>query len=774
MESVRKWKCICRWSSGLIPLFLITVFLFDLWTFSNAQVLDINSAIEPRLYQGTPEQIEEFIKNRQYQISQIISQLSSIPKENLSNKDKQALLDALELLEGLSFQFARLKRMIKAPGYSLISIPSLGSPPYKLIDLDKSLSTYHQLIQKLNEYQKQSRVLLTDLSNIEQELKQIFMQYLDLKKDPSKKIKAYSTMAQLMSLQVEYALKMCKKSKLTAAIQKLIPLISEYKKRISKIFNNLTIDYKDIKDVKEKKQKIEKQQEILKKKIILNQRIINKNIFLFDLRLDNLIHKLGSSQISEVGKRLLNVEKARIEARLNRLQYRKEFLNQENIALSLQEMFIEFKNDWVTNYSGYTGHKKTGIIIRDWHKKTEDLSNEINQLKEKLDQIRFNISILNEKMVRISKEIDIEKDPQVKDSLNSLYRELRENKKYLDKLLDKISNNLAYAKTVLWNIKDILCLLQNRMSPIERLSYKLKGNFQNVWLSIKGIIYYPLWSMGGNVITIMTILKIIFSLCLGIYLLRLIKSKLSKFLIERFGLSVGLVNSISTLSYYFMLLLVIFIALSTAGVNLSQITIILGALGVGIGFGLQTIANNFISGLILLTERTIKVGDIVELENGLIGTVKDVSIRSTVIRTYDGLDMIIPNSEFISNKVSTWTYGDDWRRLKIHFGVSYNSDPAKVRQIAIEVARKIPITIEDKEHPVTVWFEGFGDNSIDFCLLVWCRMGNLPKSVTGLKSDYYFELFKKFQEEGIEIPFPQRDIHIKSISQDISHIIKKE
>jgi small-conductance mechanosensitive channel len=163
----------------------------------------------------------------------------------------------------------------------------------------------------------------------------------------------------------------------------------------------------------------------------------------------------------------------------------------------------------------------------------------------------------------------------------------------------------------------------------------------------------------------------------------------------------------------------------------------------------------------------------VELENDLIGEVKNISIRSTVIRTYHGLDLIVPNSDFISNRVTTWTYGDDWRRLRIPFGVSYDSDPDEVAKIATEIAREIPTTVEDDEHPINVWFEGFGDSSLNFSLLVWCRMTQL-KPISGLFSDYYFALFRKFKEAGIEIPFPQRDLHLRSISPKIMESFKKK
>jgi small-conductance mechanosensitive channel len=115
---------------------------------------------------------------------------------------------------------------------------------------------------------------------------------------------------------------------------------------------------------------------------------------------------------------------------------------------------------------------------------------------------------------------------------------------------------------------------------------------------------------------------------------------------------------------------------------MKQVTLVFGALGVGIGFGLQTVANNFVSGIILLAEHSIQAGDIVELENGTMGEVVKINIRSTVIRTYDGLDIIVPNSDLVSGKVTSWTYEDDWRRLKIPFGIAYGSDPQQAAQIA--------------------------------------------------------------------------------------------
>ncbi len=748
-------------------LLFICLFIFLIPFISKAQdqIILINSPIEYRFFNDKPEKIKAFIQEYKAKISKLILKVKAFSSQQLSEPQRRELNDTLSLLEGLLFQLTRLKRKIKATSLQkLPGLPSIGSPPFELKIFKTYLSLYHQFVELLKGCQKKQKVLSTELSDIEKNLKQLFTQYVEFNKEQKKTLAYYATLAQLISLQIEYALKFLEKKEAEVQITHLLPLINKCKKKLSYIFENLHISPSDIKRIKKQKKEVEKKEERLKSKLISVQQVINKDITLFELRLDNIQNKLSSAKISEVGKRLLKIEKERIETYLKRLQYKKELLQQQEMGLKLKLIFLNFKYAWLQNYIKQSGYQKTEVLIKEWSDKINELKAEKYQLKKKLDQRRFDFSVLNERLLSISKELKIEKDRDVIDSLKRLKRELNRNKTKLTKLIDILSKNFFYTKSVISGIQDVLLLIKSRTSPMVKLFYEIKNKVLSLWVSLKGILHYPLWSIGGKPVTITTILKIILFLCLGIYLLRLIRKRLSLFLIKKAGLSVGVVNSISTLSYYFMLLLVVFIALSTAGINLSQITIILGALGVGIGFGLQTIANNFISGLILLTERTIKVGDIVELENGIMGRVKDVSIRSTVIRTYDGLDLIVPNSDFIANRVATWTYADDWRRLRIPFGVSYDSDPDKVAEIAIEVARQIPTTIEDAEHPVSVWFEGFGDSSLDFSLLVWCRIEKL-KPVTGLMSDYYFALFRRFKQEGIEIPFPQRDLHIKSLPE---------
>lgn len=224
-------------------------------------------------------------------------------------------------------------------------------------------------------------------------------------------------------------------------------------------------------------------------------------------------------------------------------------------------------------------------------------------------------------------------------------------------------------------------------------------------------------------------------------------------------LDIGVQNSLTTLVGYVGLVLALLIGVSALGVNLANLAIIAGALSLGIGFGLQSIVNNFVSGLILLFERPIKVGDWVVTSSGE-GTVRKISVRSTEIETFDRSTIIVPNSELISHTVTNWTHRDKIGRITVPVGVSYNSDPEKVREILFRCAREHPLVVHFPE-PFVVWMD-FGASSLDFQVRAFVR-----DISTGLKvrNDLRFAIFKAFKEEGIEIPYPQRDVYIKSMPE---------
>lgn len=199
------------------------------------------------------------------------------------------------------------------------------------------------------------------------------------------------------------------------------------------------------------------------------------------------------------------------------------------------------------------------------------------------------------------------------------------------------------------------------------------------------------------------------------------------------------------------------VGLQSSGVELGSLLVLGGALGVGIGLGLQNIAKNFASGLILLLERPVRVGDRVEV-GGLLGDVMHIGGRGTWIRTNDNVMMIIPNSEFTENRVINWTANDRKVRISVPLGVSYSSDPEHVRKTIVSVALDHPDVLSVPA-PEAI-FRGFGDSALSFELWVWTtkRVGT-PKVMS---SELYYALFAAFKKEGIEIPFPQRDLHLRS------------
>ncbi|MEI7035554.1 mechanosensitive ion channel family protein [Fulvimonas yonginensis] len=247
----------------------------------------------------------------------------------------------------------------------------------------------------------------------------------------------------------------------------------------------------------------------------------------------------------------------------------------------------------------------------------------------------------------------------------------------------------------------------------------------------------------------------------------LVGSVLLRRLLNRYGQSHHGINqsslyTVQRLLHYVMLVIGVLWALSVAGVPVAKMTVFAGAIGVGLGFGLQAIFNNFVSGLILLFERSLKVGDFVELASGVHGTVRDIYIRATRISTNDNIDILVPNSEFVSGRVVNWTLREVARRQKIPFGVAYGTDKELVKKAALEAAAAVPFTLcQDGPRGPQVWLTGFGESSLDFQLVVWltAEATRRPGSVAAA---YNWALHTALEKYGIEIPFPQRDLHVKS------------
>lgn len=252
-----------------------------------------------------------------------------------------------------------------------------------------------------------------------------------------------------------------------------------------------------------------------------------------------------------------------------------------------------------------------------------------------------------------------------------------------------------------------------------------------------------------------------------------ISSRTKRFLFNRFlvhsGLDRSLQYAIAQIISNVVLVVGIFIVLENTGIHLGALAVFAGAVGVGVGFGLQNIASNFISGLVILAERPITIGDRVEVA-GITGQVQQIRARSTVIRTNDNITMIVPNTKFIDSPVTNWTYGDPRVRFRIPVGVAYGSDIAKVCEALLAAGRENPNTL--KEPAPSVFLEKFGDSSIDFELVVWSS--EMSARPSRYHSDLNFAIEQKFREAGIELPFPQRDLHIRSGTLKVQNIEEKE
>jgi small-conductance mechanosensitive channel len=273
-------------------------------------------------------------------------------------------------------------------------------------------------------------------------------------------------------------------------------------------------------------------------------------------------------------------------------------------------------------------------------------------------------------------------------------------------------------------------------------------------ISAAGTAFLELrWKVGAAEISIQGLAAFFAVLITAVLVSRMFRFVLSEEILPRIRLPRGVPGAVDVLCRYGVLLLGFFIALAAAGVDLSKVTLLVSALGVGIGFGLQNVVNNFVSGLILVFEHPVQVGDFVEVGTTF-GEVRKIGFRASVLRTPDGADVVIPNSELVGARFVNWSLSDWLRRINIPVSAAYGTDPDRVIEILTEVARKHPAVLANPA-PMAV-FDRFGDSALHFTLFCWSYVDRFFLA----RSDLTIAINNAFKEAGIQIPFPQQDVHV--------------
>ncbi len=287
--------------------------------------------------------------------------------------------------------------------------------------------------------------------------------------------------------------------------------------------------------------------------------------------------------------------------------------------------------------------------------------------------------------------------------------------------------------------------------------------FELLDAGVRRMLDWPLFTIGNMPVTLIFLIKCILFLIALSLLTRLSRYILGNKILARTKMDRGVQYALLRAFGYAVFLLGLIVGLDTTGLNLRSLLVVGGALGLGVGLGLQNIVANFVAGLVILWEGPVKVGDLIEVGNTQ-GEVVRIGARGTWVRTFDNQVIIVPNSEFINQRVSNWTANDRIVRLSIPVGVSYNCDLDQVREVLLDIAKRNSEVLATP--PPSAIVTGFGDSAVNIVLRVSTAL--LTERTTTIKSDLFLEVFRVFREKNIDMPFPQRDIHIRSVEAPVA------
>lgn len=489
---------------------------------------------------------------------------------------------------------------------------------------------------------------------------------------------------------------------------------------------------------------------------------------------ENLLNEI-QNKLSFSKKQIENFTK---DDKNNSLLYQLQFayfkVHKNNIEAK-KRLFFEYKDE-LDNYL-----LELIVSIKDIDIKK--LDKELKLSEDKIEEILQNqaeVQIEMEKAKIDENQNEYNKQLKNLESIKKLYFET--NLKVIDIFLKEIiysfntKNEKLYIKYFNF-LKEKVFLIDNKKydiltSIINDLAKNIFGNtkviiasssleFKTIYENIKEKLTGTLFIFNEQAITFFSLLKALFIVIVGFILGIIYKKWLLNISSKWSNISDMSLKISSNIGYYLIIFISFMVAISSLGIDLTSLSLIAGALSIGIGFGLQTVVSNLIAGIILMFERTIRIGDVIEINELLKGTVSDIRIRSTTIKTFDNIDIVIPNSSFIQNNVINWTLEDPTRRLHIPFGVAYGTKIEKVKEAVLSELNNSDLTfiraISSKQPEIRM--EMMNASSVDLELLVWVKTNDKIKP-NALKSDFLILIYNALYKHDIEIPFPQMDVHI--------------
>lgn len=409
------------------------------------------------------------------------------------------------------------------------------------------------------------------------------------------------------------------------------------------------------------------------------------------------------------------------------------------------------------------------------------ITKEIDKLS--LQQVSLEISL--EKAI-IEESIEIEQIKKKLESMKALYQQYI-NKKIVFEVeqslcILKEKRNRAFFKKIgeiESNIEEVSVeerlAYKEQISILREIAKEVFGStklffgstvyeIKEMLTQIKGYFTSALFVFNERPISLFSLFKALVFIVVGFFIGMFYKRWINRISNRWPDMSQMSIRLASNIGYYVIITISFIIAIGSLGIDMTSLSLIAGALSIGIGFGLQTVVSNLIAGIILMFERTIRIGDVIEISDTLRGRVTDMRIRSTTIKTFDNIDIVIPNSSFIQNNVINWTLEDVSRRLHIPFGVAYGTDVEHVKKVVLDELDESDLRYikgNSAKEP-EIWMIGMNNSSVDFELLVWVEWESKLRP-NSLRSDFLILIYKALNKHGIQIPFPQLDLHVKSM-----------